>query len=312
MDVGIVGPGRAGTLLATACARAGMRVVGVAGGAHQARTRLAGLVAGVRVHDEAAALAERARLLVLAVPDDAIAATADALAVADAIGTEHRVVHLSGAQGLAPLRRAALTGARVAACHPAMTIPTGSHDPDTLVGVAWGVTASPDDRGWAHALVTDLGGDPHDVDEGRRALYHAGLTLGSNAAAAAVAAARQLLLAARIERPEVFLAPLVEASVANVFARGAPALTGPVVRGDLGTLARHLEAVDADLPSVADAYRHLATAVLALARPSLPPDTAAAIEALLAARQDGPAAVRPDTPPTTGSGPSPAAGERRE
>jgi hypothetical protein len=155
-----------------------------------------------------------------------------------------------------------------------MTIPTGSHDPDTLVGVAWGVTASPDDRGWAHALVTDLGGDPHDVDEGRRALYHAGLTLGSNAAAAAVAAARQLLLAARIERPEAFLAPLVEASVANVLARGAPALTGPVVRGDLGTLARHLEAVDADLPSVADAYRHLATAVLALARPSLPPDTA--------------------------------------
>jgi predicted short-subunit dehydrogenase-like oxidoreductase (DUF2520 family) len=294
MEVGIVGPGRAGTLVAAACVRAGMRVVGVAGGSAEARVRLAARVAGVRSVDDVAALAQRARLLVLAVPDDAVSSVADALAVGDAIGDGHRVVHLSGAQGLAPLRRAALTGARVAACHPAMTIPTGAHDPDTLVGVAWGVTTERADRDWAHALVSDLGGDPYDVADAMRPLYHAALTLGSNAAAAAVAAARQLLLAGRIERPEAFLAPLVSASVANVLTHGTSALTGPVVRGDLGTLEHHLEAIEADVPWLADAYRHLTAAVLTQVRPSLDDDTATAIAGLLVSRTDANGPTSPE------------------
>jgi predicted short-subunit dehydrogenase-like oxidoreductase (DUF2520 family) len=81
-----------------------------------------------------------------------------------------------------------------------------STDPDLLVGTAWAVTAAAADLGWARDLVVDLGGDPHDVPDDVRVLYHAGLAVGGNAVGAAVAVARQLLLAARVDDPAAFLA----------------------------------------------------------------------------------------------------------
>lgn len=276
----LIGPGRAGTLLATALARAGARLVAVAGGTSDARERVASLVAGARPLDDPVAAAAAAELVVLAVPDRTIETVADALAIAD-VCEGRRLVHVAGALGVAPLRRASLAGARVAACHPAMTIPEGATDPASLVGAAWAVTARPADRAWAHELVTMLGGDPHDVDEDVRALYHAGLTVGSNAVGAAVATARQLLLAAGIDRPASFLAPLVAPSVANVLERGAAALTGPVVRGDAGTIAGHLAVLCEVAPELLDAYRALLRAVLAQARSRLDPAVADELEAIL-------------------------------
>jgi predicted short-subunit dehydrogenase-like oxidoreductase (DUF2520 family) len=282
MKVAIIGPGRMGTLLAVAAARAGMRVVAVAGGSAGSRQQLGRAVAGVRLHDEAASAATDADLVLLCVPDGAIESVVTDLALAQAVGEGNRVVHVAGSLGLAPLRRAALAGAAVAACHPAMTVPVGSRDPELLVGVAWAVTAHPGDRAWAEALVTDLGGDPFIVPEDRRALYHAGLAVGANAVGAAVATARRLLLAARIERPEAFLAPLIEASVTNVLERGAEALTGPVARGDVGTVAAHLEALARDVPELSPAYRALAQATLAPLRTALPEDVVADLDQLLA------------------------------
>jgi predicted short-subunit dehydrogenase-like oxidoreductase (DUF2520 family) len=284
MRVAVIGPGRMGTLLAVACVRAGHRVVAVGGGSDASRARLAARVAGARPAASPDGAVAAADLVLLAVPDDAIEGLVTDLTVADALGPDHRVVHVAGSRGLAVLRRAALAGARVAACHPAMTVPSGTTDPEVLVGVAWAVTASADDLGWAHDLVTDLGGDAHDVADDARSLYHAGLVLGSNAVGAAVVLARRLLLAARVDAPAAFLGPLIEASVANTLDHGAEALTGPVVRGDVGTVAGHLEELDRDLPEMAGGYRHLSAALLDLVRPALPPEAAAELGRLLEAR----------------------------
>lgn len=280
-DVAIVGPGRVGTLLAIACVRAGHRVVAAGGGSPASRDRLAALVAGVRATDQPADAARRGELVLVTVPDDALEQVVTDLAAAGAVADGQRVVHVAGSRGLDVLHRAAVAGARTAACHPAMTVPAGTTDPDVLVGTAWAVTARPDDRPWAHELVTELGGDPHDVPDDVRVLYHAGLAVGANAAGAAVALARRLLLAARIDQPAAFLGPLVDASVANVLDRGAIALTGPVVRGDVGTVERHLAALDRDLPELASAYRALAAATLDQVRPELPVQVAARLDALL-------------------------------
>lgn len=284
MKVAIIGPGRVGTLLAVAASRAGMRVVAVAGGAEEARAAVGATVAGCRSYDAVPAAAAAAELVLVCVPDGAIAEVVTELAITEALGEDKRVVHVAGAHGLAPLRRAALAGARVAACHPAMTVPQGARDPDLLVGVAWAVTAHPEDLGWAEELVTALGGDPHPVPEDARVLYHAGLAVGANAVGAAVATARRLLLAARIARPEAFLGPLIEASVGNVLAHGAEALTGPVARGDVGTVATHLATIDRDLPELATAYRALAQATLAPLRHSLDPGVVAELDQLLSGR----------------------------
>lgn len=295
--VAVVGPGRVGSTLAAGCVRAGLRLVAVAGGSGDAAADLAARHAGARVHEHPAGAVEAADLVLLCTPDDAIADVVTEVAVADAWREHHRVVHVSGASGLAPLRRAALAGARVAACHPAQTFPApragGGPDPDRLLGVRWAVTAAPADVTWAHELVTLLGGDATDLPDAARVLYHAGLTVGANAVGAAVAVARQLLLAARVDDPAAFLAPLVEASVTNVLRDGASALTGPVVRGDSGTVTAHLRALDADVPSLGEAYRHLAAAVLGQVRATLDADAVAALDALLAGGAAGPTEREP-------------------
>ncbi|MTV24964.1 DUF2520 domain-containing protein [Nitriliruptoraceae bacterium ZYF776] len=288
--VAVVGPGRVGTLLAIALARAGYRVVAVAGGSRDARSAVAAAVAGLRPVDDPADAVRGTDLVVLATPDDAIEPVVTALAAADAFREGQRLVHVAGSRGLAPLRRAGLAGARVAACHPATTVPRGARDPELLVGTTWAVTTAPADRAWAHDLVVDLGGDPVDVADDRRGLYHAALTVGSNAVGAAVVVARQLLLAARVDVPAAFLGPLVERSVANALTDGATALTGPVVRGDVGTVARHLEVLSADVPELADAYRLLSQVLLDRVRAGLSPEAAAELEALLVATGGRPAA----------------------
>ena len=191
------------------------------------------------------------------------------------------MVHVAGSKGLDVLRRASLAGARVAACHPAQTVPGTRVDPDTFVGAAWAVTCATADRPWAVDLVEAAGGDAHVVPDDRRVLYHAALTVGSNTVGAVVAVARQLLLAAKVDDPAAFLGPLVRASVDNVLADGASALTGPVVRGDTGTVAAHLDRLDEDVPSLAAAYRHLSLVLLGEVAPTLDDDTRRRLQEML-------------------------------
>jgi predicted short-subunit dehydrogenase-like oxidoreductase (DUF2520 family) len=292
--VAVVGPGRVGTTLAAALTRAGHRVVAVGGGSEASRARFTAAIAGCRPFRGAADAARTGDLVVVTTPDDVLADVVTDLVVADAVGEDDRVVHLSGAHGLEPLRRAMLAGARVAACHPAQTLPGDRTDPDVLLGVAWAVTCPARDRGWAHDLVEQLGGQPHEVADADRVLYHAALTVGSNGVAAAAAVARQLLLAARVDDPVAFLRPLVAASTGNVLAHGAGAITGPVVRGDAGTVRAHLERLRADAPGLAEAYRRLLKVVLATVEPGLDPDRAAAVAAVLDA------AATADTPDVAG------------
>lgn len=278
----VVGPGRVGTALAVALGRAGYRIVAAAGGGEDARRRFAEHVSGARTDPDPAAVVGRGGTILVTTPDDAIEEVVTDLAAADVLVEDQHVVHVAGSRGLDVLHRAALAGCRVAACHPAQTVPAGPVDPDTFVGAAWAVTCGADDRGWATGLVEAVGGDAHEVPDDRRVLYHAALTVGSNAVGAAVAVARQLLTAARVEQPRAFLDPLVAASVANVLAEGAGALTGPVVRGDVGTVASHLERLDADVPPLAAAYRHLSQVLLAEVGPALDPATREQLAELLA------------------------------
>ena len=287
-DVAVVGPGRVGTALALALVRGGYRLVAAADAGGGSAARLADRVAGCRVVADPVAAAAAAGTVLLTVPDDDLEGVVATVARADGWHPEQHVVHCSGARGNGVLRLAALAGARVAACHPAQTVPAGA-DADALLGAPWAVTCADDDRAWAEDLVVAAGGDPFALADGARTLYHAGLTVGSNAAAAAVAVARQLLLAAGVDAPERILVPLAEASVRNTARDGAAALTGPVVRGDAGTVAGHLAALDVDVPRLAQAYRALQGVVLDQVTAALDPDAAARLTDLLAdGRQEPP------------------------
>jgi predicted short-subunit dehydrogenase-like oxidoreductase (DUF2520 family) len=267
--VGVIGPGRVGTALALALSDAGHAVVAVAGRPDDAPSsalqRFVAALPTTRVVAPADVPAA-ADLVLVTVGDDALPPLLRHLAGADAVRPGGRWLHTSGRHGLRALRPVALAGARVAACHPAQTFPTPAAGRAALPGTAWAVTAGAADRRWAHELVEAVGGVPVDVRDVDRARYHAALTVGSNGTSAVVALARDLLRSVGITQPEGFLTPLVRTSAENAAAQGAAALTGPVRRGDSGTVRAHLDDLRATMPEAVPAYRALARLALSYAR----------------------------------------------
>ena len=278
--VAVIGPGRVGTALAIALPRPAYEVVAVSGRsgavgtagpagpggpAGPAMERFTALVPEARVRSARDAC-RAADLVLVCVPDDALEDVVRDIAEAGGVVAGSRWVHTAGGAGLAPLRPAALAGAGAAACHPAQTFPDPLAGAAALPGTSWAVTAAEADLGWSRVLVTDLRGSPVTVPDGSRPLYHAGVTVGSNATSAVVALARELLVGAGVEDPASLLAPLATASAANAARRGAAALTGPVRRGDVGTVAAHVGELERVLPEAVEAYLALARITLTQAR----------------------------------------------
>jgi predicted short-subunit dehydrogenase-like oxidoreductase (DUF2520 family) len=272
--VGVVGAGRVGAVLGAALDRAGHRVVAAAAVSAASRDRVARLLpeAAIRPADEVARAATD--LLLLAVPDDALAGVVRGLLATGALPSGQMVAHTSGAHGLAVLGE--VNGM---ALHPAMTFTGENADLDRLPGIAWGVTTR--DRAFATRLVADLGGVPEWIAEDARPLYHAALAHGANHLVTLVNEAADLLRAAGIEQPERVLSPLLHAALDNALRLGDAALTGPVSRGDAGTVAKHLERMPAE---AVPAYLALArrTADRAIASGRLRPQDAAQLLDVLA------------------------------
>lgn len=280
--VAVIGPGRVGGALALGLDHAGNRVVAVCGRPGSASLeRFTELVPQARPRP-LETVGRDADLVVVAVPDDALAGVLGAAAAAGGVSPGSRWIHTSGGHGLDVLGPVGAAGAAVAALHPAMTFPDPVSGAERLPGVSWAVTAAPADLGWARVLVTDLRGSPVTLPESSRTLYHAGLTVGANATTTVVTLARDLLLGAGVSDPQAFLGPLVEAAAGNAAAGGVRALTGPVRRGDAGTVAAHLHALRDALPEAVGAYLALAELMLAQARRAgLDPQRVAAVRAVL-------------------------------
>ncbi|RSM63807.1 DUF2520 domain-containing protein [Actinoplanes sp. ATCC 53533] len=272
--VGIVGAGRVGAVLGAALAEAGHRVIAAAAVSAASRERAERLLpqAAILPADEVARAATD--LLLLAVPDDHLAAVVSGLVATGSLRPGTVVAHTSGAHGLAVL------GDRDGlALHPAMTFTGADADLDRLPGIAWGITAR--DRAFAARLVTDLGGVPEWIAEDARPLYHAALAHGANHLVTLVNEAADLLRAAGVERPGAVLSPLLHAALDNALSLGDAALTGPVSRGDAGTVGKHLSRL---APESVPAYLALArrTADRAIAAGRLRPQDAAPLLDVLA------------------------------
>ena len=172
------------------------------------------------------------------------------------------VVHTSGRHGLAVLEPARAVGARVLAIHPAMTFTGTEVDLDRLAGTVFGLTAGAAERELAEQLVADLGGRPTWVPEEMRTLYHAGLAHGANHLVTLVTEAMEILSASGVDDPAGTLRPLLTAALDNALEHGDAALTGPIVRGDVGTVRAHLADLQANAPQSVPSYVALGRATL--------------------------------------------------
>lgn len=262
LRVGVVGAGRVGAVLAAALQSAGHEIVAVAGESDASRARIASLLPGVLV-EKPTAVARACDLLLLTVPDDMLGNVVKTMTDAGAIRPGMYVAHTSGRHGLAILEPAAAIGAHVMAVHPAMTFSGTSVDLARLTGCVFGLTAAtPADRAFAEALVDDLGGKAMWVPEEMRTLYHAGLAHGANHLVTLVTEAMEILSAAGATDPAGTLRPLLTAALDNALDHGDAALTGPIVRGDAGTVAAHLDDIRTNAPQTLGSYVSMARATL--------------------------------------------------
>ena len=239
-SVGVVGNGRLGTALARALRAAGTRVVGPLGRSAERNAPLDAIV--------------------LCVPDAQIARAAAAYA-----GMAPFIGHTSGATPLTALDASAegLFG-----LHPLQTF-VGGDTPERFDGVACAIAGSTTEAlGTARRLAGMLGMQAFEISDANRAAYHAAACIASNFLMTLEDAAEQIARGAGIDATTAhdMLVPLVEASVENWAAHGPrSALTGPVARGDQGTVARQRVAVGQVAPELLALFDVLVERTQALA-----------------------------------------------
>ena len=260
LAVGVVSAGRVGSVVGAAWSAAGHHVTAASGVSRESVRRAAALLPGVPLlpPDEVVAGAD---LALLAVPDDVLPGLVRGLAAAGSFRTGQIVVHTSGAHGIAVLAPAVEHGVLPLALHPVMTFTGRVEDVARLAGASVGVTAAAgDEAAWSvgEALVVEMTADPVRVPEEVRPLYHAALAHGANHLVTLVRDCVETLERAGIRPAERLVAPLLSAALDNALRHGDRALTGPVARGDTGTVGVHLRELAAADPDLAETYRVLA------------------------------------------------------
>ncbi|MFF0904637.1 UNVERIFIED_CONTAM: DUF2520 domain-containing protein [Kocuria sp. CPCC 205316] len=243
LGVGVVSAGKVGAVLGAALRAAGHAVVGVNAVSEASRDRAEALLPGVPVLDVPAVL-ERAELVLLAVPDDELPGLVQGLADAGLWQAGQLVVHTAGRWGTVVLDPARRLGAIPLAIHPAMTFTGMSLDLTRLSDCSFGITAPAPVLPIAQALAVEMGAEPVVVAEADRPLYHAALAHGANHLMTVAGQSMQVLRDIGVERPDRMIGPLLRATLDNALAAGESALTGPVARGDAGTVAAHRDALD--------------------------------------------------------------------
>jgi predicted short-subunit dehydrogenase-like oxidoreductase (DUF2520 family) len=282
--VGIVGAGAVGTALGVAISRSGWPVRAVASRDQARRDRFVSLVPGARAFIDAVGVVDEVELVILAVPDDAVAAVVEPLRLYGG----QSMIHTSGLLGEDVLEPARAAGSQVGTFHPLVSF---TSDVERSVAGLAGATIAleGDDRlvGLLADLAEAFGGLPVRLPAGSKPAYHAAAVLASGGLVALLDAIVALAATAGIDEPGslAIYGRLLEQTLANARAGGvAQALTGPIVRGDAGTLAAHLATLDRIAPGVLGLYVALARRELAIAegRRVLTPEQAERVRAALA------------------------------
>ena len=260
--VSVVGAGRTGRALGRLIHRAGIPIGAVVSRTME-RAREAVRFIGAGEPAAGRPPGTCSGLVLICVPDGAVAAAAGELEVVP--GTV--VAHVAGALGCEAV--AGARGAEPGSLHPLRSFADPERAAASFAGTACAVEGSPRAAEALKELVRRIGGVPLEVAPGGKPLYHAGAVFASNYIVALFHAAERLFEAAGVPREagRAALARLAEGTLENLKAEGPEgALTGPVERGDEGTVARHLEALRRARPELAEAYAALGRIALGVAR----------------------------------------------
>ena len=283
LEIGFVGAGKVGSALAILLQRAGYRIVGVASRTGGSANKLAArLNCPVLSKEE---VAKRSQALFITTSDDAIATVAQEIAEKDGFHPEQIVLHMSGAHTSQLLEPAAAKGAITLSVHPIQSFASVEQAITLIPGTYFSIEGDPRGYSFAQEMVEKLGGKHFQLNSNSKVLYHAAACVASNYLVGLLKTALDMLAAAGVPeelRLPAFL-PLVEGTLENIKKLGIPqALTGPISRGDQGTLVKHLDAMK-ERPELLSVYRTLGlvTVDAALKKGTINEKQAASISSLL-------------------------------
>ena len=261
--------------------RAGLRVSAVGGRSPEEARRFIGAERAVSVRE----LPQYARSIVIAVTDGAIQEVAAEIAeggLRDGI-----VLHISGAAGPEALGILREAGNSIGVLHPLQSVPSAERGVETLPGATYAFAGDEEAVAWAKQLIGQLGGRAVQVDPKFWQHYHAGAVMACNFQMTLVDAALELMDMAGIGREAALdaLGPILRTTTENVLTLGPEgALTGPIRRGDVGTIRRHLDAVQSASQETRELYLAAGLRTVAVAeRAGLDESAAREVEKMLRA-----------------------------
>jgi predicted short-subunit dehydrogenase-like oxidoreductase (DUF2520 family) len=288
--IGIVGAGAVGTALGLGLSRAGWPIHAVASRDADRRERFRALVGVSRAFVDPEPLLEEVELIILTVPDDVIARLASGLRMYSG----QAMIHTSGALGAEILAPAMAAGTQVGSFHPLVAFADTERAVAALHGATIAIEADDQLATLLASMAEALGATPVRLAAGSKAAYHAAAVLAAGGFIALLDAIAELAAVAGLDEAGALAiyGPLIEGTLGNARALGIrAALTGPITRGDLGTLRAHLAALQAHAPHALELYVAAGRREIELAegRGVLAPETARAMRDTLAgalARRD--------------------------
>jgi len=256
LKIGFIGAGTTGTALAVRLSQRGCPVVAVFSRSLSSAQRLAKLVANCQICHTHQEVADAAEIVFITTTDDAIARVASEVQW----HAGQSVVHCSGADSVDILEPAKKLGASAGSFHPLQTFASVNQAVDNLPGSTFALEAQEPLLSRLKELASLLNGDWVELKPGDKVLYHAAAVFVSNYLVTLVKLALDLWQDFGVSPKEATkaLLPLLKGTINNIDNIGLPhCLTGPISRGDLGTIGKHLSALKAQNSSLLTTYKEL-------------------------------------------------------
>ena len=263
----IIGAGMVGTAIGYLLKKAGYEIVAIADKSAAALRRAQSYTGGKACRKPQEVLRE-ADCILITTPDDIILSVCKDIARSPLIKDKY-IFHMSGAGGLDLLDSARKAGAAVGSIHPLQSFSSVDNAIQNIPSSYFGITVDAKAKTQAETIVLALGGKPIYISSQQKSLYHAAACVASNYLVSLLNVVESIYQSIGINENDAKKAylPLIYGSLKNIELSGSvQALTGPIARGDSGTIQKHVDAINANLPQYASLYSSLGLVTIKLAR----------------------------------------------
>jgi len=253
-----------GTALAARLNEKGYVVTAVSSRTNTSAERLAAVVGKCQIHDSGQGVADAAEVVFITTPDAVI----PQIAAQVKWHPGQSVVHCSGADSLDVLTPATRSGALTGGFHPLQTFASITHAIENIPGSTFALEAEEPLLSTLREMAVALDGRWIALRPGDKVLYHAAAVFACNYLVTLVKMATDLWQAFGASAPQAVeaLLPLLRGTTNNLENVGLPnCLTGPIARGDSGTIEKHIAALKARAPQLLPAYRELGQQTIPIA-----------------------------------------------